>query len=51
MTCLIMFRWIKNNKEYENNERHTFTIKISVKIVFIIDHDNNPSAVVYGVKF
>ena len=40
----------KNNQECKNNERHTFTIKISMKIIIIIDYDNNYSKVVYGEK-
>ena len=50
MTCRIMFRWIKNNQECKNTERHTFTIKMSMKIGIIIDYDNNYSTVVYGEK-
>ena len=50
MTCLIMFRWLKNNQEYKNTEQHTFTIKISMTIVIIIDYDRNYSTVVQGEK-
>ena len=38
----------KNNQECKNNESHTFTIKISMKIVFIGVYANNSSTVVYG---
>ena len=38
----------KNNQECKNNESHTFTIKISMKIVFIGVYAINSSTVVYG---
>ena len=38
----------KNNQECKNNENHTFTMKISMKIVFIFVNDNNSSTVVNG---
>ena len=41
MTCLIMFRWMKKQQEYKNNEHHTFTIKISMRIVIATDYNNN----------
>ena len=41
----------KNSQECTNNERNAFIIKITVKIVIIIDYDNNSSTVVYGVIF
>ena len=40
----------KNIRECNNNERNTFIIKISMKIVIIIDYDNNFSTVVYWEK-
>ena len=44
-----MFRWMKKTtKNAKNNESHTFTIKISMKIVFIGVYANNSSTVVYG---
>ena len=60
MTYLIMFRWMKkqpvmqkknNNQEYKYNERHTFTIKISMKTVISIALDNHSCTVVYGIIF
>ena len=39
----------KNIQESKNNESHTFTMKISMKIVFIVVNDNNSSTVVNGV--
>ena len=41
----------KNIQECKNNERNTFIIKISMKIVITIDYDNNSSTVIYGVIF
>ena len=38
----------KNNQECKNNESHTFTIKISMKIVFIGVYAFYSSTVVYG---
>ena len=38
----------KTTKNAKNNESHTFTIKISMKIVFIGVYANNSSTVVYG---
>ena len=38
----------KTIKNATNNESHTFTIKISMKIVFIGVYANNSSTVVYG---
>ena len=45
-----MFRWMKNIKECKNNESHTFTMsmKISMKVVFIVVDNNNSSTVVNG---
>ena len=43
-----MFRWMKKQPRMQNNESHTFTIKISMKIVFIVVYHNNSSTVVYG---
>ena len=40
----------KTTQEYKNNEHHTFIIKISMKILIIINYDNNYSTVVYGEK-
>ena len=37
-----------DEKTTKNNESHTFTIKISMKIVFIGVYANNSSTVVYG---
>ena len=38
----------KTTKNCKNNESHTFTIKISMKIVCIGVYANNSSTVVYG---
>ena len=38
----------KNIKECKNNESHMFTMKISMKVVFIVADDNNFSTVVNG---
>ena len=33
----------KKNQECKNNKSHTFTIKLSMKVVFIVVNDNNYS--------
>ena len=38
----------KTTQECKNIESHTFTTKISMKIVFIDVYANNSSTVVYG---
>ena len=46
MPDLSNYVWMK--KQPKNNESHTFTIKISMKIVFIGVYAINSSTVVYG---
>ena len=41
----------KKNPRMQNYEKNNFIIKISMKIVIIIDYNNNSSTVVYGVIF